>query len=174
METKKSKPLNALVEEQKEARKVGRPIEYKPEFCELVTKLCMLGLVDVELADIIGVSEQTFNTWKQQFPEFLESIKKGKVIADAEVASKLFHRATGYEHEEVDVKMHMGTVILTPLVKHYPPDTAAACYWLNNRRRNWSNKQDVDITSGGEKIQSISPYQFVQTAAVQESDDKGE
>jgi len=158
------KPTNILVRAQKEAESVGRPISYNPAYCELAYKLCLLGSTDVEMADIFKISEANLNNWKNNYPEFLESINKGKFTADAEVANKLFHRATGYEHPEIDIKMYMGEIITTELVKHYPPDTAAAIFWLKNRSKKWKDKQDVDVTSGGEKIQSIAPYNFVKTS----------
>ena len=45
-------------------------------------------------ADFFDGSEQTINAWKDAHPEFLESLKDGKAKADAEVADKLFRRAT--------------------------------------------------------------------------------
>ncbi len=92
---------------------------------EQACKLCKLGLTDKEIAKFFEVSEQTLNAWKQQHPEFLESLKGGKTLADAEVASKLFHRATGYEHPDTDIRVVNGVIVETPLIKHYPPDTTA-------------------------------------------------
>jgi hypothetical protein len=42
--------------------------------------------------------EPTLNAWKKAHPEFLKSMNRGKIIADAEVAEKLYHRACGYSH----------------------------------------------------------------------------
>lgn len=84
-----------MTEEKKEN---GRPAKYKEEYDEQVRKLCLLGATDKELADFFNVCEATINNWKNKHPSFLESIKKGKHVADATVAEKLFHRATGYSH----------------------------------------------------------------------------
>src|ERR1051325_6581857 len=81
----------------------GRPTEYKPEYCVQVEKLCKLGATDKELADFFDVTEQTINNWKSEHDEFFESIKRGKVLADAEVANKLYHRAIGYSHDAVKI-----------------------------------------------------------------------
>lgn len=35
--------------------------------------------------------------WKYEFSEFLESIKKGKMLADANIADRLYQRAMAYE-----------------------------------------------------------------------------
>jgi hypothetical protein len=123
----------------------GRPTDYKPEYAEQVEKLCKLGAIDKELAEFFEVSESTINLWKQVHPEFSESIKKGKLVADAEVAQKLFHRAIGYEHPDTHFSAYEGDVTETPTVKHYPPDPTAAIFWLKNRQpAKWRDKQDVE------------------------------
>lgn len=124
---------------------MGRPSSYKPEYAEQAAKLCKLGLIDKELAKFFEVSEQTLNAWKQKFPEFLEALKGGKSLADAEVASKLFHRATGYEHPEDDIRTVGGELVITPTIKRYPPDTTAAIFWLKNRQPAlWRDKPVED------------------------------
>lgn len=122
------------------AKAGGRPSSYRSEYAEQARKLCRLGAIDKELADFFGVSEQTINAWKTAHPEFLESLKAGKELADAEVADKLFQRATGYSHPAVKLFMYQGTVIREEYIEHYPPDTAAAIFWLKNRRSDlWRN-----------------------------------
>lgn len=123
----------------------GRPTKYKPEFDQQAEKLCKLGATDIELADFFEVVEDTINEWKKVHESFSVSVKRGKIEADAMVASKLFHRATGYEHPEVDIKMYEGHIITTDLVKHYPPDPTSMIFWLKNRQPSkWRDKTEVD------------------------------
>lgn len=122
----------------------GRPTKYKEEYSEQAYKLCLLGAIDTEIADFFDVCVDTINEWKKQHEDFSASIKRGKQVADGEVASKLFHRATGYQHDDVDIKMYEGQIIETQLIKHYPPDTTAAIFWLKNRQpAKWRDKQDI-------------------------------
>ena len=131
----------------------GRPTYYRSEFAEQAEKLCKLGATDAELGDFFGVDESTINRWKLAHKEFCASIKRGKVLADANVADRLYKRATGYEHPDVDIKMFEGDIIETPLVKHYPPDTTAAIFWLKNRQpRKWRDQQQYDHTTNGESL----------------------
>jgi hypothetical protein len=139
-------------EEEKEKRPVGRPSCYREIYPEQAYKLALLGATDKELADFFGVCEDTINNWKKQIPEFFESIKRGKIQADAEVADKLFKRATGYEHPEEKIFCQEGEIIRADTTKHYPPDTGAAFIWLKNRRM-WTDR--ADFTSGGEKIAPV-------------------
>lgn len=130
--------------------KVGRPSKFSKQMCAQVTKLCRLGATDKELADFFEVSEVTINAWKTEHPEFLKSIKRGKEIADAEVADKLFHRATGYSHPDVHISNFQGAITVTPLTKHYAPDTAAAFIWLKNRRPDlWRDRIEHTGKDGG-------------------------
>lgn len=124
----------------------GRPSKYDPaKTPEQAYKLCLLGATDKELADFFGVSEQTLNNWKSQHPEFLESLNRGKVDADARVAQSLYHRALGYEHPDTDIRVVNGEIVMTPTVKRYPPDTVAAIFWLKNRQRGkWRDKIEHD------------------------------
>jgi hypothetical protein len=142
-------------ENQEQKNPVGRPSCYRDKYAQQAYKLALLGATDKELAYFFEVAESTINEWKKAFPEFSESIKRGKIQADAEVAEKLYHRAKGYSHPEVKVFCQEGEIITHEVVKHYPPDTGAAMAWLKNRRRKsdlpWQDSHD--ITSGGEKIE---------------------
>lgn len=125
----------------------GRPSKYRPEFAEQVFKLCLLGLTDAELAKYFEVDEATVNRWKQEHPEFCESLRRGKEDADAEVAQKLYERAKGYSHPEDKIFVHDGQPVIVPTTKHYPPDTAAAFIWLKNRKSTtWKDKQEIEHT----------------------------
>jgi hypothetical protein len=126
----------------------GRPSKYKEEYTEQAYKLCLLGATDKELADFFKVDERTINRWKDDIPEFCQSLKGGKEQADALVASKLFHRAIGYEHEDTQFATFQGEITdRETYIKHYPPDTTAAIFWLKNRQSaKWRDKTDHEIT----------------------------
>lgn len=118
-----------------------RPSKYKAEYNKQVTKLCRLGATDKELADFFEVDEATINRWKDD-DEFCKSLKRGKIQADANVADRLYKRATGYSHKEDKIFNHNGVPLIVPTEKHYPPDTTAAIFWLKNRQPDrWRDKQ---------------------------------
>lgn len=129
----------------------GRPTDYRAAFNAQVYKLCLLGAKDKEIADFFNVSEQTLNTWKQKHPQFLESMKRGKMQADSEIAESLFKRAKGFTHKEDQIFQYKGMPVVVPTTKHYPPDTGAAFIWLKNRA-GWKDRQEVEIKGKGMKI----------------------
>jgi len=131
----------------------GRPTKYKPEYNSLAEYVTSKGFTDEEIARLLGVSDKTIDNWKVQFPEFLRSLKKGKEIADDNVERSLYQRATGYSHPDVHITNFQGKVTITPIIKHYAPDPTSIIFWLKNRRKeDWRDRQEHDITSGGEKI----------------------
>lgn len=128
----------------------GRPSKYLPEYAEQAAKLAKLGATDIEIADFFKIGKSTLNRWKAEHDGFRASIKTAKKEADARVERSLYERACGYEHEEVHVSNYQGAVTLTPIRKIYPPDTAAAAFWLKNRAPDrWREIKAVELTGAG-------------------------
>lgn len=142
----------------------GRPSPYKSEYADQAYKLCLLGATDEELADFFEVDERTINRWKDQHEEFCQSLRRGKIVADSEVAASYYKRATGYEYtettfEKVDSKL---TLEITPdemivqdaykkkiVVKQLPPEPGAALNWLKNRQpKKWRESIDLNVNKG--------------------------
>lgn len=133
------------------AKQLGRPSAYKPEYDQIAFSMALLGATDAEIADAFDVTEQTINNWKSAHPSFFESLKGGKIQADAKVANRLYARALGYEHDDIDVRTvalgnNQGSeIVLTPIRKYYPPDTAAGIFWLKNRQpKKWRDKPETE------------------------------
>ena len=126
----------------------GQPTSYKEKYNEQARKLCLLGATDKILADFFGVCEATINNWKNEHPKFLESLRAGKEIADANVANSLYQRACGYSHPETKIATFEGQITDTKeVVKHYPPDTNAALTWLKNRQGDkWRDKVEQEVS----------------------------
>jgi hypothetical protein len=132
----------------------GAPPKYRAQYATQAKKLAKLGATDRELADFFQVSERTLNSWKTEHPRFLQALKLGKKTSDDRVQQSLYNRAMGYSHPDTHVSVHEGVVTLTPLIKHYPPDTTACIFWLKNRRPDlWREK--VDHTVGGDPKRPI-------------------
>lgn len=165
MATKKAAPKTPMKAKTPERRGVGRPTSWKPEYADLAYKFCLLGANDERLAEMFGVCVATINNWKLEVPEFLESVTRGKEVADAEIAHSLFHRAKGYSHPEDDIKAISGAIVITPTTKHYPPDTGAATLWLKNRQpKLWRDKVETEVS--GAVTHLFDPEQAARMAAM--------
>ena len=146
-----------------EKKKRGRKSEYRIEYADQALKLCLLGATDKELSEFFSVSEQTLNKWKKDYPEFLESLKKGKNIADANVASRLYNRAIGYNCKATKFATSNGKITDSKeFIEHYPPDTTAAIFWLKNRQpEKWRDKKEVDANVNlGHELESLTDEQL--------------
>ena len=119
---------------------MGRPSKFNPKFCEEVTKLCLLGATDPQLADFFETSEATINNWKIAHPEFFEALKDGRDRADSAVVKSLYQRALGYSHKAVKIFLHEGNPVYAEYIERFPPETTACIFWLKNRQRlRWRN-----------------------------------
>jgi hypothetical protein len=157
--------------------KGGSPGKYKPEYAEQVYKLCLLGATDEEIATFFKVQEKTINNWKRYHQEFLQSLKKGKIIADAEVAASLHKRALGFEYDEITyekINIDVDGVAETndedikteAYKKMIVPDVAAQNIWLKNRRgrvakeaQRWADKVETGVTDNeGNDVSGVMIY----------------
>ena len=69
------------------------------------------------------------------------------MLADANVAKRFYNRARGYEHPEDKIFLYEGSPVIVSTVKHYPPDTQAAIFWLMNRQpRLWKDKKSLELS----------------------------
>lgn len=141
--------------ENEEEKSVGRPTKYNRDFHpKQVLKYALLGLTDKQIAGVFEISESTLNLWKNEYPEFSESIRAGKTDADANVASTLYKRSLGHTQKKqfaFKVKAYdekdrlIEKVEIVEVEEYYPPSDSAINLWLTNRQRgNWGNKSEVE------------------------------
>ncbi len=115
---------------------MARPSSYEPKVTPILARYwAREGKIDAEIAELLGVTERTINNWKKRYPEFLQALKENKIVADANVVTSLYKRATGFEYEEteitVDAKKKRTRIKRTK--KLALPDVTAGIYWTKNR-----------------------------------------
>jgi len=153
-----------------EGNEGGRPTDYKEEYNDQVYKLCLLGATDSDIANFFQVTETTINNWKIKYEMFFESIKKGKIISDMEVAYSMY--STTKDREVTELKgfklkrvyyndegkrIEEERIELAEETRVIPADFRSMSLWLRNRKSDsWRDRQEVDHTSKGDKIQYIS------------------
>lgn len=108
------------------------------------------GLTDEQIAKNIGISVSTFYQWQINYPEFSESLKRGKKPVDEEVENMLLKSALGFEYEETIteiIESPDGTQRkqIKKVKKYCPPSNTAQIFWLKNRKPDmWRERQEVN------------------------------
>jgi hypothetical protein len=63
---------------------MGRPSEYKPEYCEKIIELGCEGMSVVEMAAEIGCHRETLEeNWPAAYPDFSEAFTRAKQLSQA-------------------------------------------------------------------------------------------
>lgn len=133
--------------------------KWSPEYIRQVYYLSLLGLNEVQMAQVLNIQAGTLQQWKHKYPPFLKAIQKGKILADTKVVESLYKSALGAKVKsnvvvlrkvkEFDPKTNKVVREETfPEVvtvdKHYPPNVQAAIKWLEARHPGiWGNKVEV-------------------------------
>jgi hypothetical protein len=122
------------------------------------SKMADLGATLDDLADALDVAPSTVDLWLASNQEFSGVIKESKARADAQVERSLFERAMGFEHASEEIFCKGSTaddVVRVNTRKKYAPDTAAAIFWLKNRKpAQWRDKVETEHSGSVEMRQS--------------------
>lgn len=115
------------------------------------------GLTDEQIAKNLGIGIRTFYEYKEKYPQFSQSLKRGKEVVDTEVENALLKRALGYTYdEETYEELSDGTSKSKVVTKHIPGDTTAQIFWLKNRKPGvWRDKTAVEHSG---EIKGSNPF----------------
>jgi transposase len=146
---------------------VGRPTKYLPIYAEQAKKLAIIGLIDKEIFDILGISEVTGIEWKKKYPEFAKSLKEGKEFPDKKVVAALFDNAIGKEYETEkalvvsDGKDYGAHIEIVKVKEYHPGNVTAQIYWTKNRLpKEWRDK--VDLEHSGKMEYKVIPDEILE------------
>jgi hypothetical protein len=126
---------------------------FLPDYLTEVKMVAMRGLSDKDMAQCFGIAPSLFKRWKKLYPSFRDAIDNGRTRADGEVLAALFKRATGkFSIPHTEVIKYKDDYETLQMRKHFPPDTDAIKYWLNNRKReHWQQRSAVEQSGPGGK-----------------------
>lgn len=107
-----------------------------------------MGLSEKQIAHNLGISKSTMENYKNAHLDFLDSLKRGKEVADSKVENSLYKKATGYRYREQQAikvkeshyddkgkKVEKEKVVIVEVEKEVQPETAAMKFWLVNRQK---------------------------------------
>lgn len=110
-----------------------------------------------EIADELGVSQTTFETYKKDHPELKEKLERAKKKLNGKMRSALKKRGLGFHESETEVvvKTENGKVTKTERIvdKYYPPDVGAIHLWLKNNDPDWRNDDESTLSLKRAKLE---------------------
>lgn len=135
------------------AKKGGRPSKYQTDVeprLEEVRQWAKAGATNKEMAAALGISVDTFCVYQNEFSEFSEAIRMGRMSGVPEVKTALLKLALGFEATETeteaepgeDGKMHPVSTTITK--RQIPPNLKAIEAYLRNASEEWA---DMDSTT---------------------------
>lgn len=151
---------------------MARPSKFGDLDLVKVEALAVKGWTDNEMSAFFDIDRSTWYRWKNKHPEFCDALKGWKEHADAVVERSLYERAIGYSHPEDKIFNNNGEPMVVETVKHFPPDTTAAIFWLKNRdKENWRDVQGRDHSGviGHEAYELSETERSARIAALLES-----
>ena len=127
----------------------------------LIQMWCREGMLEKDIAKNLGVAVSTFEQYKIDHPELVDSLKRNKEIADYEVENSLYKKCVGcyvkeqkafkckeVYYDENNNRCEREAVQVVDIDTFIPPDTMAMAIWLNNRKpQSWrrnANKEKLD------------------------------
>ncbi len=124
------------------ANPVGRPSKYESSMCDIVIREMTEGASKEEVAATLGIAMSTFMLWQAENTEFSEAVKKG------EDASKAWWMRSGRVNLE-------------------NKDFSYTGWYMNMKNRHkWADKQEIDHTTLGEKLNTdLTPAMLAANAA---------
>ena len=156
---------------------MARPSKYETHVAprlEEIKDWVRNGATDKEIANRLGISEDSFYQYKKQFSEFSESLKESKEIVDAKVENALFERAMGGKvtlKRPYKVKRTIfqngkkvreeEEMVMADYEEYVIPDTTAQIFWLKNRRPDKWREKVAESNKGGEDNTGSPVFEFV-------------
>lgn len=147
--------------------------EYDPSYAARARDLCMVGVPEVEIAKILGLSIGMLRAWRARYPEFDYAWTDGVYQASIKVVNALHKRACGYDKL---IWKETPNGIMQEL-KHIEPNIPACIFWLTNKHPDqWKSKIEHELPGGGiipvdalTEIEAARRIAFALSKAINES-----
>jgi hypothetical protein len=127
----------------------GRPTKYDQSLLDLAYRCGKAGLIDEQIAIMLGVAPSTYYAWLQEHPEFSEALKGGAGDKKARLRNTMFQKAIGFTVPEEKVFLHEGKPIRVPTFRHVQPsDTMLIFLACNLMAEEYKHVQHIQNGGG--------------------------
>lgn len=118
------------------------------------------ALTEGQIAKKLGISTASFENYKNQYPELVEALRKGKTILADELKDSLRRKAKGFYYTETkrtyvedEDGQRVGEAKVEMTEKYAAPDTGAIHLLLKNIDPNWKNDDQATLALKREKLE---------------------
>lgn len=111
---------------------VGRPTDYRPEFCDRVIELGKLGKSHAQMASDLDVCRNTLYAWQSAHPEFMSAMLRARDYAQA------WFEDIAQANMVAPIQGFSATLWAKQVSCRFADD--------------YTDKSKTDITTGGEKL----------------------
>ena len=127
----------------------GKYYTHVEPYLDLIPTWRKKGMTEEQVAYKLEISWTSLKTYKEQYPDFLAVIKKGKAELVGELEGSLYKSSKGYwvEEETTEVEeSNLGTKEKKKIHKKWiPANTAHLIFALKNLEpESWKDKQDIE------------------------------
>lgn len=150
-------------------RKDSYEVRVKPKL-ELVKGWCRRGLTQEQIAENLGISDQSLTNYIKRYEEFADAMSQGAEELEIHIENALVKRALGYSYKEVTRErkqvmneetgeMEYRLVVTKSVTKHVVPDVGAQQYYLEHRApKRWEKVPSayIDTVQVNADIKSIA------------------
>ena len=99
-----------------------------------------------EVSEALNVSRTALYNWIEDDSDLKEAIEAQEESNIDFTESKLFSRIEGYEHPDTHISNFQGTITVTDIIKHYPPDPTSIIFYLKTRAKHRGYVERQEIT----------------------------
>ena len=131
----------------------------KEENLQKIYEWSSVGLSMEQIANNMGIVRSTLYAWQKKSSDISNALHTGDRVIIEVLENALIRKATGYEFEEEEYRKNANTGRMERYKTrriHYPPDTPALKYALNNKSKGaWSERIEVQDLESSKKLDKL-------------------
>lgn len=129
---------------------VGRPSKYGEDKLRIARGFALLGRTNEQIAEELGINQNTFYQWLNKFPEFCEAIEQARKLLDLDAVNSLHRKINGFSLkrcetiEIVDDSGNIKSIQKKVEVKEIAPCSSCIQFHLSKRVSEYMDHDTKD------------------------------
>ena len=146
---------------------------------QIAEKYAKEGYLDKQIAEVIGISPETFSRWSRKHSELGEALDRGRETTNLELKQGMVRAASGYDVEEtetitiLDLNKNPTSYKVVKRKRHIPPSTTMQIFLAKNRMPDEFrdvNRQELSV-SGALQVSTLADLMMEEFSADEKNSD---